>query len=313
MGFSRRSVLFSLAVLPAATLWAQPAGLPFLRMGVGAHAQALGGAYSAAVRDASAVSWNASALVDLPSKELFAYHQEMAGGLRYDYFAYGHPIRKGRSAQSAFGVGFGHLSKGAMDGRDEQGRATGEFGASDSVVQLAGSRRIGRRLSIGAGIKGIQSRLASYQSTGFALDMSGSYQAGPKLRFAGGVSNLGPPLKYLDNPTPLPSEIQTGVSREMLGWMTLSAGSAYGLADRRLRFGAGAEFNLAGISSLRLGYLSQFQGARAAESGTGLERWTGVSFGFGVKILRQAGFNYAFIPMGELGGSHHVDLKWRFR
>jgi len=132
------------------------AGPPFLNMGVGAHAQSMGGSYTAQVKDASAVYWNPSNLTQLEFKELFFYQSKFISDSQYSYIAYGHPLR---SHKSAFGFGLGYLSKGIYDGRDDKGARTGEFSASDSLMSLAYGRKIGNRGSAGIGVKVIQSNI----------------------------------------------------------------------------------------------------------------------------------------------------------
>ena len=161
------------------SLCAQEPGLPFLRYGVGAHAQSMGNAYLAQVHDASAVYWNPSALSSLESKEAFFYHSRSFADYNFNFFSYGQPLAGRRSA---FGAAVTYFSKGTYDGRDEFGSRTGDFTASDSMAALAYSSKLGDKASAGASVKLIQSKIQSFSSTGFALDVSGSYRSSSRTK-----------------------------------------------------------------------------------------------------------------------------------
>ena len=76
----------------------------FMRLGLGARAWALGGAYVAAGGDATAVYWNPAGLATLNRRELLIMHAETFGALlNYDAVAFALPAPR---YGSDLGVGF---------------------------------------------------------------------------------------------------------------------------------------------------------------------------------------------------------------
>lgn len=80
-----------LSVLFVSGAWADDNhGLPMLRMGVGARALAMGGAYVAEAHDASAGYWNPAGLADIECVSLTGmYAADMAYDRSYNYFGFG--------------------------------------------------------------------------------------------------------------------------------------------------------------------------------------------------------------------------------
>lgn len=278
----------------------QSPGLPFLRSGVGARAQAMGGAYLAQAQDASAVYWNPSALGRLESKELFLYHSRLVSDFTYDYLAYAQSFKR----RGSLGLALGRFSKGAFDARDAGGRPLGEFTASTSLLAAAYGIRVSGSMSVGAGIQAIQSKIDSHASHGAAMDISGTWQPNLMSRLAAGIYHIAPAMRFLEESFHLPTTLSLGASRRLFGVFTLNADAGYGLYDRKLGFSLGGELSFAGIASLRTGYLME-RGAAGP--------WAGTALGGGFALFHRARVDYAFVPAGELGSTHHMDLSWRFR
>ena len=305
------SLILCAAALAAGSLYAQNPGLPFLNESIGARARSLGGASLAEARDASAVVSNPSALARLRSQEIFLSYGRSYSDYQNNFLAYARPFPGGNSA---FGAAWMHLSKGNFDGRDDQGRPTGDFTASDTLASLAYSRNLGRNGSLGVSAKWIQSKVESFSADGWAMDFSGSYQAFPKTRVAGGIYHLGPKMRMADEAFPLPAQLAFGISREWASLLTLTSEARYGLEDRMLRVALGGELHFSGIASFRAGYFSN-SGTSPFRSGqnSGIDSFSGLGMGVGLNVFSRMGLDYAFVPMGELGGTHHVDLTWRFK
>jgi len=184
----------------------------------------------------------------------------------------------------------GYLSKGKYDGRDEDGKATGDFTASDSVATLAYGRRAGKKGSIGGSIKMIQSKIESFSATGFALDFSGSLKMNQKMRLAGGIYNLGPSMKFVSESFALPSTLSAGISYNLLSGLTVTADSNYGIEDQKLTLSFGGEIGFAGIATARIGYMPNFfQNKAGNKKPENIDQIAGLGMGMGSNyFLKQA-------------------------
>ena len=303
-------VLQSAVLFSAATAHSQSTGYSFLNIPVGAHAQSMGGAYSAQVRDASAIHSNPSALVELTDPQILAYHSEFFSGYKYNYLAYAHPLA---SRNSAFGFAGGYLSKGSFTGRDAQGNPSSDFSASDRLLTFAYSRRWNQKVSLGMAANWVQSQVGSYTSNGAALDASGSYQWTERTRATGGIYHLGPSASYQDRSFPMPATLAAGVSHRLFNPFTFTSEMRYGMFDQDFSLAFGGEVNVIQTASFRMGYASQIAGAGPSTRSGGINSLAGFGWGIGLNLFARARFNYGFVPMGDLGATHHVDLAWSFK
>ena len=288
----------------------RPPGFPFLKLGVGAAAQSMGGAYIAQARDASASYWNPSALAMLESAGFFFYHSQFISDFSYNYFSYARPFMH---HNSAFGLTAARFSKGTFEGRDDNGQQTGDFSASDSLLGFSFGRKITKRASVGLGLNVIQSKIDSFSAGGVALDLTSTYQISARTRLAGGIYHLGPRMRYDSEPFDLPATLALGLSRQVISPLTITADMKYGIYDQKTDLSFGGEFNLAGAASFRMGYLSEIVRSQAKSDNPDLNRLSGLGMGIGLKLFTKGHLDYAFIPMGELGGTHHMSFSWRFR
>jgi len=301
---NRLWVLLAAVSLLGGGVSAEKPGAAFLKLDVGAQSQALGGASLARVQDASAVATNPSALARVRNKELFFYHGQLASDYKYSVAAYNHPYKK-----DSIGVAVGYLDKGTFDGRDDNRNATGSFDASDAVLSIAYAKPLTQRGSVGAAVKYVRSEIKSYSASGMALDLSASYAMNSQTRLAAGVFHLGPSMKFVSEAFPLPATAAVGMSRKLYIPLVLIADVRYGLKDQKWSASLGGELNTGRLLTLRMGYLSQLaQGRGKIGSGTGVEAFSGMGVGLGLKMFSRTTLDYAFVPMGELGGTHHMNL-----
>jgi len=105
MNIKRKILLLVFAGLASATsLYAAGVGTTaaqFLKIGVGARAVAMGGAFSAVADNIDAIYWNPAGLSRLEKREFTASHAEMFESTRLDFLAYAHPTSQGTFARSA--------------------------------------------------------------------------------------------------------------------------------------------------------------------------------------------------------------------
>ena len=195
--------------------WAVPAHATryageFLRVGVGARALGMGGAFAGLADDGTAAYWNPAGLPSLGTKQITAMHAEQFGSIvKYDFLSFTTPLGSPGKAKQALAVSLIRL--GVDDIPDTRGleildvNGNGKFDypedrlivdesrfvfSSDNDVALVFSygREVGSGFSLGGNVKVIHQWLGdSLRSNGFGLDVgvlwvgSRGWSAGAKL------------------------------------------------------------------------------------------------------------------------------------
>ncbi len=166
------------------------AAMTFLKIGVGARAASMGGAYVAMANDASATYWNPAGLVQIGRNELIASHLDWLVDVDYEYMGYVHQVTRN------FGLGgfVGYLHFADMPVTTEyHPYGNGEyFSYSDLVAGLSASLKMTDRFSFGVTIKYAREELANLRMGGILIDLGTYYWTGYKtLRIAAAMRNFG--------------------------------------------------------------------------------------------------------------------------
>ncbi len=296
--------LLSLALL-AAPLRADE-GAAFLKLGTGARATALGGAYTALGDDASSIGWNPAGLARLEKREFVGAHAELVERTRFDFAAYAQPTERG-----TFAAGLLYLSHGNIDGRDALGRPTGKVTASDAALSVAYANK-NELADYGVSVKLISSHIAEAEAQTAALDFGVKRQVsefkGGKVFAAGAVRNLnvGPGLKYSGQRTDLPLQIVAGGA-----WAHERGALSFDLMNGPNGSGTdaafGGEFKALKNFAFRAGYTT----AGRIDGGSAFDAMRGLSFGVGIS-KDALSFDYAVTPSGDLGQAHRFGLRYSF-
>jgi hypothetical protein len=282
----------------------------FLKLGVGARAMGMGGAYTAVADDVNAVYWNPAGLSRLTQPAAGATHADLFANTRYDFLAYAQPTRYG-----AFAAAAGYLSQAAIPGRDNAGTPAGNYNASDAAVYLAYAHRVPSisGLGLGGGIKYIRSTIADASAQSWAFDLGACYaprgsagSGGPAFALA--VTNLGPGMKFLDQNSPLPLTIAWGGAYRLPFDMLLALDYKYRPHDHPGEVGIGAEYQLNPNFAVRAGYDSK---TAKSDGKGGFAALSGFTAGFGINIHSYS-LDYSIAPMGELGNVQRFSLAARF-
>ena len=170
------------------------AALTFLKIGVGARAISMAGAFVPVANDASALFWNPAGLVQIGHNEAVLSHIQWPVDIRYEYAGYVHQV----TPTLAVGLGSGILYTPDMEVTDEfHPNGTGEyFSYSDFVALLAASVKMTDHFSFGVTMKFAQENLADLTMHGFMLDFGTYYWTGFRtLRLAAAMRNFGPNLR----------------------------------------------------------------------------------------------------------------------
>ena len=140
----------------------------FLKIGVGARAVGMGGAYTAVGEDLTAMAWNPAGLAGMEKREVAAMYANLVAETHYSFMGYGQPTKYG-----AFGAGLMYLGQGSLDGRDAQGRANGGFTASDMAFGLSFAKKLFPKLGLAVTAKLVRINRGSdtgYPAAGHLVD-----------------------------------------------------------------------------------------------------------------------------------------------
>lgn len=279
-------------------------GFSFLKVGVGARAAALGGAYTAISGDLESTAWNPAGIYDVGERaaavSLTSYLVDTEAG----FFSVALP-----SGPRLWAVSVNYFTYGDLQRTSEDGLATGTFGAFDVATGLTAAQRFWRdRLTLGVTAKWIYSGIDDFSADAIAVDL-GVLVRGPipGMTIGASMSNFGTVRSgftkgYEDS---LPVLLRAGVSHRPAHFplpVLLSADLTVP-NDNDAYFAFGAEIRLAGGLTLRPGYSLQQSGLDGDEA-------LGLSTGAGLD-LKGMRFDYAYASFPALGDVHRVSLSGR--
>lgn len=266
----------------------------FLKLGAGARAEGLGGAYGAVSEDATAVYWNPAGLALLKSQSATFMHAAYVESIFYDFVSYATPFGK----NAGFGTSIQYLSFGQIDETDDTGLQVGTYRPENLALNFGGGFRLGR-LSSGLSLKYIRSKIRDTAST--ATSDVGFLYHFRVFALGLGAQNIFSRLTFDRQPSQLPLNYKVSgafrPTRKFLATMDLNMPR-----DNQPELSAGVErlFDLSGVWTIspRVGYTSRTRD---------LSGNRGVTAGFGVAFQTIA-IDYAWVPSGELGQTHKISL-----
>jgi hypothetical protein len=206
------------SVLVAGTVSLAPAqdkyAAEFLKIGVGARALGMGGAFVSVADDASAIYWNPAGLTFLRGGQLLGMHAEQFGGeVGHDFMSVAYPLRgKGEARSGVVGIAWDRVavddievtSGGLLDygrdgvaGTEDPGEGNGrydlgegfdfsKFRMESNVNQaflFSYARGVSDRLSVGGTVKLLRVDLVGTNATGVGADLGLTWLMTPNLTF----------------------------------------------------------------------------------------------------------------------------------
>jgi len=295
--------------------------MTFLKIGLGARAAGMGGAFVAVANDPTAIYWNPAGLASMQRNEVALSHVDWPAEVNYEHVAYVMPVRKFGGAL-AFQVGV--LSTQIDETTDFQPFGTGRsFYFSDAVAGLAYARRWTDKLLVGVGLKYVRedlgSDVGSPVTAGFQVDIGSIYYLGlGSVRIATSLSNFGPALQPGGEWTsPVTGEVRSydsfdsplmfryGLAFEPVETKSMrltTALEANQPADDAQSVKAGLEWSWAGTAALRAGYVFNSDALKLS-AGVGLSAHIGTWEG---------SVDYAYTDGGLLGSVNRLSLGLRF-
>jgi hypothetical protein len=271
----------------------------FLKIGIGAKARGMGGAFVGLADDPSAVYWNPAGLSQLDRSQAMFMHDRWAQDIRYEYLGCAFPI----DHRNAVAIGVVLLHMGEILGYDENDKPTSFFSAYDAAMLLGYSRRISSRLSLGWTAKGILEKLEDEKAHAAAFDMGFFYDSSI-LSFGMSLRNLGTRLKFLEKKHPLPTCLRVGIAFKALNNHLLLSTDADLLTDSAPVSRHGIEYNFRNVLFARGGvkYNTQDQSSPGSTTPTA---------GGGIKVSKLQ-LDYSYCSANFMGNLHNFSLTYRF-
>lgn len=291
-----RKIVFLLITSAFSAGAADNTGLAFLKIGVGARATALGGAYTALADDASGQFWNPAGSAWAKRRALHFTHNSWIQGINHEAASILFPAFKG-----TLGIGLVLNSVSNIERRTiASEEPLGTFSAHDFAMSLTYARMFGQKLSWGITGKFLNEKIYYENASGYAFDAGVRYLTGlPGLFVAGAIQNLGSINELANQSITLPRTMRIGLAYQtplkILNSTLLLAADYVKLAKEEGNAFLGIEWQSMNVLSLRGGYQS------------GLDE-RDLSAGFGLSV-GSFFIDYAYIPFSSnLGSSRRFSI-----
>jgi hypothetical protein len=271
----------------------------FLKLGAGARASGMGGAFAGVANDATAIYWNPAGLGNLTSGALSVMHASWLDDINYEWAAYAQPL----GGFGVLGVGVQYLSYGTLTKLDSTGLEGDSFNPADMAATLSYAKKIGS-FGLGINLKYISSKIVD-TAMAYGADIGIQQKLGDKLTLGLVAQNMGSKMKFINEEDPLPMNIKFGGAYSIKSnW--IAALDINSPNDDDIAYAAGTEYvwaldNNMGIAG-RIGYTT-------AAQDTGGVNGISAGFGFNYKIYS---VDYAYVPYGDLGNTQRTSLSIKF-
>lgn len=210
---SLAALLLAAAIPVSSTAQDKYAG-EFMKLGVGARALGMGGAFASVADDASAIYWNPAGLTFLRGGQALGMHAEQFGGeVGHDFLSAAYPLQgRGEAPKGIVGFAWSRVAiddievttDGLLDyggdglpGTGDPGEGNGEhdpgevfdYGAfrmesnANQAFYFSYARNLSDRFSIGGNVKLLRVDLVGTNATGVGADLGLMYQASSSFTF----------------------------------------------------------------------------------------------------------------------------------
>jgi hypothetical protein len=286
-------------------------GAQFLKMGVGARAAGMGGAFVAVADDASSLYWNAAgaARIDPDKSELSINHANWPAEISFDQIGYVFHVKRipGAIGVSARAVSMDPMVETTSFQPDPDVGTGNTFDAGSLTVGLTYARSFTDKFSAGVTANFVHEGLAEFSQQAYAFDLGTLYDVGTLgMKIGMTISNIGSEVQFIDRSARIPAIFRVGTSATVFQTANQRLLGAFEFShppDNSERLNVGAEYGFRNYVFLRGGYNINYD----AEGIAG-----GVGFHFPVSVAGQADLDYAFTDMRDLGGVHRFSLKFLF-
>jgi hypothetical protein len=275
----------------------------FLKLGVGAKAVAMGGAFTAVADDPSTIYYNPAGTARLEGKQFLAGYHNYVLDIQSGFIAHTRPL----TPKYSLGFFIDYLNFGDFTRTDFNGEPIGDdFSGGDFLIGVNFAGHLVSGFTAGLNAKYIHEAADGYGSDAVAFDLGVHYKFADSLTTAGlSIYNLGTVLSgYTDHKDDLPMGARAGVSHALRELPLVVALDGVYPNDNDPYVNVGVELYKFEPLYLRMGY-SLF--GENYKTGSGSDSWGGFAAGFGLDY-KNLHIAYAFMPYLDLGSSHRVTI-----
>ena len=267
--------------------------LPMLRMGVGARALAMGGAYTAVASDATAGYWNPAALAQVEKLSVSTMvAANMANDRKYNYAALAYKFSWGA-------VAFSWMNAGTSD--IEYDKTTkpegGTYDANDHVFLFSYGNMMDK-FFVGANFKVVSSKYEETSNTGIGFDAAAKYNVNDKADLALTVGDLGTKV----GTDKVPVVFRLGVCAKPMEGISLP------VEIEKIQNRPGVKFRIGGEYSYA--FAKDYAGSIRGGVNDGQ-----FAIGAGLKIMNQFVIDYAYVSEATdaFGENHRISLSFNWK
>ncbi|UCF79749.1 MAG: UPF0164 family protein [Candidatus Eiseniibacteriota bacterium] len=317
----------------------------FLKVGVGARALGMGGAFVALADDASATYWNPAGIYSVTGTELEAMHAEQFGDIiNYDFLAVAFPLSSPGERKASLGAAFIRLAVDDIPytkdlqwedygldgtlGTSDEGEGNGKWDPGERIILDEGKivwknnadmalllcygTELTEKVSVGGTFKLVRQELLDNSSLGAGVDLGIIYSFSPAASAGLVISDATTTQLAWDTghhefvaPTVRLGGQYTRALGPFEGIGTVALDTEIGFEKRRL-----ASQLWAGpfTADIKAGLEYWLKRTVALRTGLNAGRFTA---GAGARFSG-FGFDYAFVSHKDLDNSHRVSASYRF-
>lgn len=267
----------------------------YLRMGVGARALGMGGAYTAICDDVYATYWNPAGLTQIEEHQIGSMYAMMSLDRRYNFLNYALGLGK----NLGLGISWISFGIGGIEERDDDRKTPiKELESSEDAYCLSLAKGLGEKFSLGGNIKYLGHKLLNNSASGFGFDVGVLFKPTEALSLGLMFQDIGSKVKW-DTPSghedEFPLNIRGGASLRLLEDRLILATDLKKNPTQSAKFHLGAEYEIFKNLTARIGYNDKEFTAGA---------------GFGFPVLR---FDYGYAAdRPRKGDTHRISILVRF-
>ena len=282
-------------------------GAQFLKIGYGARAAGMGGAYTAVAEDASAIFWNPAGIARLTDNVLSFNHVAWPAEIALTQAAYvwSFDWLPGTLAFSARSL---YMDEQPVRTVLDDTGSSGEFFDAGSVAfGLTYARSLTDKFSAAVSGYYVREGLADYSATAYTFDFGTLYNTGFRsLKIGMTIANIGSDMRFLERNVKVPTVFRVGMSMNLYrddSHAFLAAAEFSHPPDNQERGNFGGEYSFRNFFHVRGGFNYRYDTEGVA---------AGIGVQFPASISSNAHLDYAYTDMEDLGQAHRFSLELSF-